>query len=108
MVVYRSSNHSIRDTWKELDSILEDDQTLLITGDFNICFIENKSNRLICSFYGGETYLGVMLSGAKIMDYKYLYYQGELFGGGTKRYGQTDTKTDRGTFQNLGTTLPTL
>ena len=46
MVVYRSSNHSIRDTWKELESILEDDQTLLITGDFNICTQKDKSNEI--------------------------------------------------------------
>ena len=46
MVVYISSNHSIRDTWKELDSILEDDQTLLITGDFNICTQKDKSNEI--------------------------------------------------------------
>ena len=44
--VYRSNNHSIRDTWNELELILEDQQSVLITGDFNICTQKDKSNEI--------------------------------------------------------------
>ena len=44
--VYRSSNHSIEDTCKKLKSIIDEDRTILISGDFSICTANNRSNKV--------------------------------------------------------------
>ena len=44
--VYRSSNHSMKETCESLMSMIDADKPTLITGDFNVCTVKNKTNSL--------------------------------------------------------------
>ena len=44
--VYRSSSHSLKDTWKDLNSLIDVDKPTLITGDFNVCFLKDPKNAI--------------------------------------------------------------
>ena len=43
---FRSSSHSLVDTWNSLESFLRLRKPTLLTGDFNICFKQNRNNFL--------------------------------------------------------------
>ena len=47
ITIYRSQTGNSMELLETLKTLIEPKQLTLITGDFNICFIENSSNRLI-------------------------------------------------------------
>ena len=47
--VYRSSNHSIPDTFEALESLIDLEKPTLITGDFNICTVKSPTNGITAS-----------------------------------------------------------
>ena len=43
---FRSSSHSLVETWESLEFFLRRRKPVLLTGDFNVCFNQNRNNAL--------------------------------------------------------------
>ena len=46
MNVYRSSNHSVKETAKLLKSFIDEELDTLVTGDFNVCAVKEETNAI--------------------------------------------------------------
>ena len=45
-MIFRSSSHSLKETWESLETHLKRNKAMLVTGDFNVCYNQNRNNLL--------------------------------------------------------------